>query len=133
MSMPAKKYFTNASRRNIVIPLLRLEGALVLSLGLFLIYETFVVDSFEFLPFFGVLLFTLIGGTGLFAAAYAYQRERRFGRAPAVLANLIALGVAKYQFDGGLWYVALPLALLAVVTLYCALTIISTISEAENN
>jgi hypothetical protein len=45
------------------------------------------------------------------------------------LANLIALGVAKYQFEGGLWFVALPLVTVAAMVLYCAVTIIP---ESEN-
>lgn len=130
MSDADKKHLSTAARRKIVVTLLCIEGAAILGLGIFLIFETFIVDSFEFLPFFGVLLFTLIGGFGLIASAYSYQKKYRFGRAPAVLANLIALGVAKYQFDGGLWFVALPLAMVAVSTLFCALTINS---ESETN
>jgi hypothetical protein len=41
-----------------------------------------------------------------------------------VLANLIAIGVAKYQVAAGLWFVAVPLIILAVATLYFALTTI---------
>lgn len=130
MSAADKKHLSTLARRKIVVALLRLEGAAILGLGIFLILETFIVDSFEFLPFFGVLLFTLIGGFGLIASAHSYQMKFRFGRAPAVLANLIALGVAKYQFDGGLWFVAFPLALVALTILFCALTINS---ESENN
>ena len=46
-----------------------------------------------------------------------------------MLANLIALGVAKYQFEGGLWFVALPLVIVAVITLYCAVTIVPESEE----
>jgi hypothetical protein len=41
----------------------------------------------------------------------------------AVLANLIALGVVKYQAEAGLYYVAIPIALLAVATLFTVLKI----------
>ncbi|MSZ50773.1 MAG: hypothetical protein F2588_03320 [Actinobacteria bacterium] len=110
--------------------LLALEGVVVLALGIFVLYldltreDVSVAGSVEILPLLGVLLFSLLGGLGLLACAYSFKNKRRFGRAPAVLANLIALGVAKYQFEGGLWFVALPLVIVAAITLYCALTII---------
>jgi len=39
----------------------------------------------------------------------------------AFLANLIAIGVSKYQFDAGLYIVAIPLFILAVVTVVSVL------------
>lgn len=125
----SKKHLSSATRRNIATALLNIEGVVVLALGAFLIIEFFIVDSVEILPLFGVLLFTLIGGLGLLACAYSFKNQRHFGRAPAVLANLIALGVAKYQFEGGLWFVALPLVILAVSTIYCAVTIVPESDE----
>jgi peptidoglycan/LPS O-acetylase OafA/YrhL len=107
-----------------VTALLNLEGAVVLALGVFLIFKSITADSFELAPLAGEILFAAIGGFGLLAAAYSFKNKRRFGRAPAVLANLIALGVAKYQFEGGLWFVALPLVIVAAMVLYCAVTII---------
>ena len=125
----SKKHLSNAIRRNIATALLNFEGVVVLALGAFLIIEFFIVDSVEILPLLGVLLFALIGGLGLLACAYSFKNQRHFGRAPAVLANLIALGVAKYQFEGGLWFVALPLVILAVSTIFCAVTIVPESDE----
>ena len=124
MSAESKKHLSQSARRNIVTTLLNLEGAVVLSLGAFLIFKSITADSFELAPLAGEIIFAAIGGLGLLASAYSFKNKRRFGRAPAVLANLIALGVAKYQFEGGLWFVALPLVIVAVITLYCALTIV---------
>ena len=107
-----------------MIALLNLEGAVVLSLGAFLILKSITADSVEIAPLAGEIVFAALGGFGLLASAYSFKNKRRFGRAPAVLANLIALGVAKYQFEGGLWFVALPLVIVAAMTLYCAVTIV---------
>ncbi len=107
-----------------MIALLNLEGAVVLALGAFLIFKSITADSVEIAPLAGEIVFAALGGFGLLAAAYSFKNKRRFGRAPAVLANLIALGVAKYQFEGGLWFVALPLVIVAAMTLYCAVTIV---------
>ena len=124
MSAESKKHLSQSARRNIVTTLLNLEGAVVLSLGAFLIFKSITADSFELAPLAGEIIFAAIGGLGLLASAYSFKNKRHFGRAPAVLANLIALGVAKYQFEGGLWFIALPLVIVAVITLYCALTIV---------
>lgn len=129
MSAEAKKHLSQAARRNIATALLKLEGSVVLALGAFLIFKGFTADSVEIAPLLGVVIFTAIGGFGLLAASSSFKNKRHFGRAPAVLANLIALGVAKYQFDGGLWFVALPLVIVASLTLYCALTIVPETGE----
>ena len=124
MSAESKKHLSQSARRNIVTTLLNLEGAVVLALGAFLIFKSITADSVELAPLAGEIFFAAIGGLGLLASAYSFKNKRHFGRAPAVLANLIALGVAKYQFEGGLWFVALPLVIVAAITLYCALTIV---------
>ena len=124
MSAESNKHLSQSARRNIVTALLNLEGAVVLALGAFLIFKALTTDSVELAPLAGEILFAAIGGLGLLASAYSFKNKRRFGRAPAVLANLIALGVAKYQIEGGLWFVALPLVIVAVLILYCAVTIV---------
>jgi len=78
-------------------------------------------EGFEIRVLLGVLVFVLLGSGGLAASAIGYRRGKYFGRAPAVLANLIALGVVSYQVQAGLWIVAAPLAVLAVATLIAAL------------
>jgi len=110
-----------AKARTLVASLLIIESSLIAGLGLWLIFLTLKADSFEFLPLLGVLLFVALGSGGLAASAIGYQRGKYFGRAPAVLANLIALGVVSYQVDAGLWIVAIPLAALATVTLAATL------------
>jgi hypothetical protein len=123
------KYFSKNRRRKIVTALLNLEGAVVLALGAFLIFKALNADTVELLPLSGEIFFIAIGGFGLLAAAYAFKSMRNFGRAPAVLANLIALGVAKFQFEGGLWFLALPLVVVAAIILYCAVTILPTTGD----
>jgi len=129
VSAESSKHLSQSARRNIVTALLNLEGAVVLALGAFLIFKSITADSVEILPLLGVVIFAAIGGLGLLASAYSFKNKRRFGRAPAVLANLIALGVAKYQLEGGLWFVALPLVIVAAITLYCAVTIVPESEE----
>jgi len=112
--------------RGIVASLLLIEAGVVLALAGWLVVLTFTADSFELLPFLGVLLFALLGAGGLAASAIGYRRGKYFGRSPAVLANLIALGVVSYQLQAHLWFVAIPLAALAGATLIAALRAIPT-------
>ena len=115
-----------AKARALVASLLFVEAGVVLLLALWLVVLTFTTDSFELLPFLGVLLFALLGAAGLAASAMGYRRGKYFGRSPAVLANLIALGVVSYQVEAHLWFVAIPLTALAGTTLIAALRAIPT-------
>ena len=115
-----------AKARALVASLLFIETGVIGVLALWLIGLTFASDSFEFLPFLGVLLFALLGAGGLAASAIGYRRGKYYGRSPAVLANLIALGVVSYQVEAHLWWVAGPLAALAGATLIAALRAIPT-------
>ncbi len=112
-----------AKARAVVASLLFVEAVVIALLGLWLIFLTLTVtnEGFEIRVLLGVLLFVLLGSGGLAAAAIGYRRGKYFGRAPAVLANLIALGVVFYQVQAGLWIVAAPLAVLASATLVAAL------------
>jgi hypothetical protein len=115
-----------AKARALVASLLFIEAGVIVALALWLVVLTFTADKFEVLPFLGVLLFALLGAAGLAASAIGYKRGKYFGRSPAVLANLIALGVVSYQVEAHLWFVAIPLAALAGATLISALRAIPT-------
>jgi hypothetical protein len=115
-----------AKAREVVASLLFVEAGVIVALALWLVFLTFTADSFELLPFLGVLLFALLGAAGLAASAFGYRRGKYFGRSPAVLANLIALGVVSYQVEAHLWFFAIPLAALAGATLISALRAVPT-------
>jgi len=110
-----------AKARALVASLLIFESVVIASLGVWLIILTVTADSVEIRPLLGELIFIVLGSSGLFVAAVGYRRGKYFGRAPAFLANLIAIGVSKYQFDAGLYIVAIPLFILAVVTVVSVL------------
>ena len=117
---PAKQ----ARKRSIVATLLYIEGAIVLSLGAWLGVMGFTHEDRELPPLLGVLGFTVLGGLGLIACGRAFAAKKNWGRAPAILANLIVLGVVRYQFDGGFLIGAIPLLVLALPILFFAVTII---------
>jgi hypothetical protein len=115
-----------AKTRALVASLLFVESAVIAGLGLWLIVFSFTHENVEIYPLLGVLLFAAAGSAGLAASAIGYRRGKYFGRSPAVLANLIALGVVSYQLEAHLWFVAGPLAALAGATLIAALRAIPT-------
>jgi hypothetical protein len=119
------------SARTIAATLLFVEGTVVLALGAWLLVLGFTHENREILPLLGVLLFAIAGGLGLIQCGRGYKVGKNYGKAPAVLANLIALGVVKYQAEAGLYYIAIPLAILAVATLYYILTIASRENKAK--
>ena len=117
---PAKQ----VRKRSIVSTLLYIEGGIVLSLGAWVAVMGITHEDRELPPLMGVLGFTVLGGLGLIACGRAFAAKKNWGRAPAILANLIVLGVVRYQFDGGFLIGAIPLLLLSVPILYLAVTII---------
>lgn len=111
-------------RRAIVKTLLYCEGALLLTLAAWLVVLTLLDESTELAPLLGEVGFATLGALGLIASGRAFATRRKYGRAPAVFANLIALGVAYYQIQAGFWIGAIVLCGLALPTLYFAIRII---------
>ena len=111
------------SARSIVATLLYIEAAIVFALGLWLIFFSFTHENEELAPLLGEISFAVIGALGLFAAGRGYARGKNYGRSPAILANLIALGVAYYQIQGHFYIGAVIILVLALPTLYFAFSI----------
>jgi hypothetical protein len=117
--------FNSEWRRKAVVTLLRIEGISILALGLFLIIKGLVDGGgIEWFVISGILALAIVGGLGLLLAAKGFKSKKMYGRAPAVLANLIAIGVSKYIFEAGFWWAALPLTLYAALTIFCAVSLV---------
>ena len=116
---------TSDFRRRIAVILLRTEGIVILALGVALIIKGLITDgAIEWFVISGILFLALSGGIGLLLAATGLKNRKMYGRAPAVLANLIAIGVSKYIFEAGFWWAALPLTIYAALTIYCAVSLV---------
>jgi hypothetical protein len=100
---------------------LRIEGAILLALALFLASAS----TFKTVTHPGALgaeiAFAISGAVGLFLCSLSYSRGTSWGRSPAVLANLIAIGVSYFMFGGKLYITAIPLLILAAATLFACL------------
>ena len=109
--------------RSTVATLLSIEAGIVLALGLWLIFFSFTHENEELAPLLGEISFAALGALGLFVAGRGYARGKNYGRSPAILANLIALGVAYYQIQAAFYIGAVIILVLALPTLYFAFSI----------
>lgn len=104
--------------RKTAIPLLRVESIILVALIIYLA----LLDAFRTKPLsaplalVGVFIGLALGAIGLFACSYSYKNRKSWGRAPAVVANLIALGVAYFMASEKFYVGAIPLGLLSFVT-----------------
>ena len=115
------------SRRKIAVVFLQIEGISLLIVGFLFIVKGITSETqTEWFLISGIMILTLLGGAGLLVAANGINNYKRYGRAPAVLSNLIAIGVSKYMYEANLLWIALPLTVYAALTIYLVL---STISE----
>jgi hypothetical protein len=66
------------------------------------------------MPYLSVIGFAFVGSAALFALSRGVKNGKRWANSPAILANLIALGVAKYQFEAGAYWLAVPITAMAI-------------------
>ena len=101
--------------------LLRLESLILGGIVLYLIVATFTSDVSAPGALVGEIIFALAGAGGLFIASKGFAQSKSYGRAPAVLANGIAMGVSYFMVTGGLLAVGIPLGVLGLVTFLASL------------
>jgi hypothetical protein len=118
--MDWKRFFSLESSRNRAQSLLKFESLLILALVTYLIVAPLISSVTAPESLGAEIVFCLIGSAGLRICARGFKAGKSFGRAPAVLANLIAFGVAYYMISGGFLLVGIPLAILALVTVVSA-------------
>jgi hypothetical protein len=103
--------------------LLLFESTFVLALALYMIALGFTHDK-EWAPYLGVIGMAFMGSGALYALARGVKEGKRWATSPAILANLIALGVSKYQFEAGLYILAVPIVIVAVLIILGCIKII---------
>ena len=103
--------------------LLLLESTFVLALALYMIALGFTHDK-EWAPYLGVIGMALMGSGALYVLARGVKEGKRWATSPAILANLIALGVSKYQFEAGLYILAVPIVIVGLLIILGCIKII---------
>jgi CelD/BcsL family acetyltransferase involved in cellulose biosynthesis len=120
MSRTNEGTFHHIARRG-AVALLRLEGAILFALALYLSVAATVRTVTHPGALGAEIAFALLAAMGLYLCSLSYSRQTSWGRSPAVLANLIAIGVSYFMFAGKLYITAIPLLALAAVTLIACL------------
>jgi hypothetical protein len=115
-----RRVFATENSRVRAIYLLRLESLIILGLVVYLLVAPLISKVNAPAALSAEIVFGLLASIGLWASANGFKQKKSFGRAPAVLANLIALGVSYYMITGKLLIVGIPLAILAAITLISA-------------
>ena len=118
--MKLRSAFETENSRVRAIYLLRLESLIILGLVIYLLVAPLISKINAPAALSAEIVFGLLACLGLWASASGFKQKKSFGRAPAVLANLIALGVSYYMITGKLLVVGIPLAILASITLISA-------------
>lgn len=101
------------------------EALLLFFLALFLIAESFLSKAKNVDALLAEIFFAILGGIALLVAARGIRRGKRYGNSPALLANLIALAVAYYIFEGGWPGISILLGFFAVLAVLGILRITS--------
>ena len=108
----------------IAATLVRLEALFLAGLASYLAIRTATSKVEELDAILAEIVFLSIASAGLFFAGKGFIAKRNFARAPTVLANSIALGVAYYMIDGERDLLGIGLGSFALVTLLAALAAI---------
>ena len=108
----------------IAATLVRLEALFLAGLASYLAIRTATSKVEELDAILAEIIFLSFASAGLFFAGRGFIAKRNFARAPTVLANLIAIGVAYYMIDGERDLLGIGLGSFALVTLLAALSAI---------
>lgn len=118
--MDLQKFSNLESNRKRAIYLLRFESLIIFLLVVYLLVAPLVSSVTAPESLGAEIVFGFLGSAGLWVCARGFKEGKSFGRAPAVLANLIALGVSYYMIQGSFLVVGIPLAVLSIVTMVSA-------------
>jgi len=120
LKMNLRRVLSTDNSRIRAIFLLKFESLIIFAIVVYLLIAPFISDVSAPAALSAEIIFALVASIGLWFSAVGFEKKRSFGRAPAVLANLIALGVSYYMISGNFLLIGIPLALLSVITLFSA-------------
>lgn len=116
---------SRAWRSTIAAALLLLEALVVISLDIYLIIQNFIADNVDDRhALLGEIIYATAGAAVLTLLAFGFYKSKNAQRSPAVLINLIFLGVSTYMFGEGLWLLGLVTFLVAGTTVVAAVSVI---------
>ena len=105
------------------------EALLLFFAALFLIVESVISQAKNFDALLAEIFFAILGAVGLLFAARGIRRGKRYGNSPSLLANIIAIAVAYYIFQGGWPGIAILLGICAIFAVIGILLITSQMNR----
>ena len=116
---------SRAWRATIAAALLLVEALVVFSLAIYLIVQNFIADNVDDRhALIGEIIYATSGALVLALLALGFYKNKTVQRAPAVLINLIFLGVSTYMFSEGLWLLGLITFVISGTTIIAAVSVI---------
>ena len=116
---------SRAWRSTIAALLILIEALIVLALDIYLIVQNFIADNVDDRhALLGEIIYATAGAAVLALLAFGFYKNKKAQRSPAVLINLIFLGVSTYMFGEGLWLLGLVTLLVAGTTVVAAVSVI---------
>ena len=116
---------SRAWRSTIAASLLMFEALVVLALDIYLIIQNFTADNVDDRhALLGEIIYATAGAAVLALLAFGFHKNKKAQRSPAVLINLIFLGISTYMFGEGLWLIGLVTFLVAGTTVVAAISVI---------
>jgi hypothetical protein len=116
---------SRAWRATIAAALLLVEALVVFSLAMYLIVQNFIADNVDDRhALIGEIIYATSSAIVLGLLAFGFYKNKTVQRAPAVLINLIFLGVSTYMFSEGLWALGLVTFLISATTVVVAVSVI---------
>ena len=112
---------TYSLARTWAMRLLRIESAILIAIALYMVYRGITDTVHDLGAYAGVIIFAILGAVGLYLASRGFAQGKAYGRAPAVLANGIAMGVSYFMLGGSFYIGAIPLFILAATTFLTSL------------
>jgi hypothetical protein len=107
--------------------LVAMQGALLVAVALFYLVALVIARPDNVAAAVGILVLAALGGIGLVLVARGLYVGRRWGRAPALVTQMIFIPVALGSFPQG-WYVGAPLLVWAIAV--TVLLFVPSVSEA---
>ena len=97
--------------------ILLFESVVLVAAGLWLTYEFFAATPKHIAATILEIIFAFGAGAGLYSAGKGVLAGKRFGRSPAIVANVIALPVGNSIREGGYALIGFLIMILAMLTI----------------
>ncbi|MEY2638131.1 MAG: hypothetical protein RLZZ194_621 [Actinomycetota bacterium] len=116
---------SRAWRSTIAAALLLFEALVVVSLDIYLIIQNFIADNIDDRhALLGEIIYATGGAVVLFLLAWGFYKEKRAQRSPAILLNLIFIGVSSYMLSEGLMILGIVTFVISAATVAMAVSVI---------